>query len=568
MKSSTIRSGLAVGALSAIFATGLVAPASGVGEYVPTCELLPPRSVTDDAGNLFLGGDFIELGITPTGVFGTQTEALPDGFTERVLETEDKDTKIGMATDYDGFCANPEDNVNQVIDFFMPGGEEERWSVAFTVDGVPAYFSHNVSQDDDEPNASSEVLGALHNLTDESDGDLLKAVHTSVIGVEGEGFVPILSLTLTHQFERTQRFFTTNVEIENLSGQDLADVRFMRSFDPDNVRDLRRNLVDIDGFTTSFEIIEQSIDGDKIVEARPVQADLALLNETGNYLNQLSTASRIQTGVPISMRSSSPNAVVYFGGFENPNPYSVDMSDPETEEDDNPYDVFANPQPTGSTEEADIAMGIIFSAGNLAPAAVSNSFSFITSLGEFGPQDSRPEPAEGLRIADIDRKVVSGDNRSREIRGFDADTITKIEIGGIEVPFEALGPETVRADLRDLAPGIYDMIIYSTRGRMVWTDAYQVLPLQPTFWTVLNEDTNEVRLYAKNIVGQGKVQFFVDGEEIAFVNAVSSSDEKLINNEFGSYLVRTVEATSLVKNRYEIKLDGERVFRSTYVPDN
>ena len=502
--------------------------------------------------------------MTSTGVFGTQTDALPDGFTPRLLELEEKDTKVGLATDYDGFCANPDDNVNQVIDFFMPGGEEERWSVSFVLDGTPAYFSHNVSQDLAEPSQVSPAgLIANHTVTDASDGDLLKAVHVSEIGTETEVFNPILRLTLTHEFERSQRYFTTDVSIENLSGQELGDVRFMRSFDPDNIRDTFRTL-DVDGYTTSFEIVEQSIDGEKVVEARPIEADLDLLKQNGNLLAELSRVSGIETEVPISLRSSSPNSVVYFGGFLNPNPASVNLDDePE------PVDFFANPQAVGSQGEVDIAMGIIYSAGSLAIATASTEFSFITSLGDFGiVAAARPDPAEGLRIVEIDRKVVSGDNRLREIRGFDANTITKIVIGGLEVPFSLSGPESVEADLSELPPGLYDMVIYSTRGRMIWQDAYQVLPLQPTFWTVLNEETNEVRLYAKNIVGQGKVQFFVDGVEIAFVDATSSADEKLITNEFGTYLVRTVDATSLVKNRYEIKLNGERVFRTTYVPDN
>ena len=57
-------------------------------------------------------------------------------------------------------------------------------------------------------------------------------------------------------------------------------------------------------------------------------------------------------------------------------------------------------------------------------------------------------------------------------------------------------------------------------------------------WTKnLNDGT--VKMYAKNIVGAGKVQFMLNGKEIAWVNATSAADSKLRTANGASYLVRT-----------------------------
>jgi hypothetical protein len=63
----------------------------------------------------------------------------------------------------------------------------------------------------------------------------------------------------------------------------------------------------------------------------------------------------------------------------------------------------------------------------------------------------------------------------------------------------------------------------------------------------------------------GKVQFFKDGEKIALINAVDETDPKLSFSSGYPYLVHSVELNE-GKNRFEIKLDGVRVWRATYCP--
>lgn len=75
----------------------------------------------------------------------------------------------------------------------------------------------------------------------------------------------------------------------------------------------------------------------------------------------------------------------------------------------------------------------------------------------------------------------------------------------------------------------------------------------------------QVKFYAKGQTGAGKVQFFVDGREIAWINDVDGRDPKLRFANGASYLVRSV-ALNPGKNRFEIRLAGVKVWRATYTP--
>ena len=84
-------------------------------------------------------------------------------------------------------------------------------------------------------------------------------------------------------------------------------------------------------------------------------------------------------------------------------------------------------------------------------------------------------------------------------------------------------------------------------------------------WTS-NQNDGTVKMYAKNIVGAGKVQFMVNGKEIAWVRAATTADPKLrlAGAEGAAYLVRTVDLVEGQKNVLEIYVDGVRTTRSAY----
>jgi hypothetical protein len=81
-------------------------------------------------------------------------------------------------------------------------------------------------------------------------------------------------------------------------------------------------------------------------------------------------------------------------------------------------------------------------------------------------------------------------------------------------------------------------------------------------WTKKLDD-NSAKIYAKNVVGAGKVQFFLNGREIAWVRATSASDAKLLSANGANYMVRTVTFAA-GKNVLEVYVDGVRTTRTAY----
>lgn len=84
----------------------------------------------------------------------------------------------------------------------------------------------------------------------------------------------------------------------------------------------------------------------------------------------------------------------------------------------------------------------------------------------------------------------------------------------------------------------------------------------PFGWTKRLSDT-QAKLYAKDIIGAGKVVFKLNGKEIAWVSAQDESDPKLRLAGGSNYLVRTVNLAP-GKNVLEVYINGERVRRTVY----
>ena len=162
------------------------------------------------------------------------------------------------------------------------------------------------------------------------------------------------------------------------------------------------------------------------------------------------------------------------------------------------------------------------------------------------------------------------------VTGLRLNLVTSCAIEGIEVAIsnQSEGSFTILIP-SGVEPGLKSLVIYSSAGALTVQDALNVSAatagsseiissLTLKAWTKKLTDST-VKIYAKNIVGGGKIQFFVDGKEIAWVNAVDEADPKLSYASSNPYLVRSVELKP-GKNRFEIKLDGVRVWRATYVP--
>jgi hypothetical protein len=120
-----------------------------------------------------------------------------------------------------------------------------------------------------------------------------------------------------------------------------------------------------------------------------------------------------------------------------------------------------------------------------------------------------------------------------------------------------------------LAPGLYDLTLKGSFGTLILQDAILIRAgsssestqgLRPRVFTKAQND-GTVKVYARDAVGLGKIQFRVNGREIAWIRAIDETDPRL--NLRGDGMVRTVKLMP-GKNAIEIYVDGERVWRAAY----
>ncbi len=83
-------------------------------------------------------------------------------------------------------------------------------------------------------------------------------------------------------------------------------------------------------------------------------------------------------------------------------------------------------------------------------------------------------------------------------------------------------------------------------------------------WTRFLSATDELKIYARDLVGQGKVQFMVNGNELAWIRATSAADPKI--NVATDGMVRSVFVSDMLvgRNVIEIYVDGVRIDRRIY----
>lgn len=280
------------------------------------------------AEELFLGGNFIELGISRYGDFGTRGDR-PEGF----FGTDEREN-IGMSVDHDGFN-NGED---LPVDYFLPGSPEERFAFGYRIGDTTE------SRSNSDLGGGNNLATTLENL---STGDILSARIVTT-------WEETMRIQQVVSFRVNDKYFRNDVTITNLSNDDWDSARYMRSFDPDN-------SVDVGGeFETDNTVTATvAVDGYASVTAETFLLDDPL-REVG-----FGTA-------PIVLYSSNPSAVASVFGFTNTNPYFVDPDD---------NDPYENPRSRGDTLNGDVGITLTWDSGPLA-AGQSASFTYYTSLDE------------------------------------------------------------------------------------------------------------------------------------------------------------------------------------------
>lgn len=288
---------------------------------------LPGARSSAVGGEVFLGGNYIELGLAASGSFGTSGNA-PAGFFGTAARSN-----VGMSTNPAGFGETPDLR----MDYFLPGSPRERWAAGYKKSGTPTIGKNGT--------LSGYAEISDNTVTNMSSGENLVARSYGTLGGE-------LGITQDISFKVNDKFFLNTVTLKNIGSVSIDSVRYVRSFDPDNTRDQGGS------YTTHNEIVNTHEAGDgKAV----VLADTSPYDSDPVYVSNSSRS-------PIVYYSSSPSARVSIsntGGWDGENPY-----DP---------DVYDSADSKGTFTDSDIEINIAFDVGALAPGQ-TKTVSYYTSL--------------------------------------------------------------------------------------------------------------------------------------------------------------------------------------------
>jgi len=177
---------------------------------------------------IFLQGQYLSLGINGSGTLGTRATA-PVGF---VTDAVNGYIRLGLVGDTDGFGKG----AAPTRDAMLAGTPVESFSIGYDI-GAKHYTSVN-----SERNGKSEVAGGVS--SDLSSNGVGKAGWT---GATTEG----VKVAQTMSLADGAKYIKVDVTLTNTTGKAVADLRYMRSIDPDHGA----------GFDTVNTVIEQGGDG-------------------------------------------------------------------------------------------------------------------------------------------------------------------------------------------------------------------------------------------------------------------------------------------------------------------
>jgi hypothetical protein len=190
-------------------------------------------------------------------------------------------------------------------------------------------------------------------------------------------------------------------------------------------------------------------------------------------------------------------------------------------------------------------------AGTTSNVGATSCFAIATSYG--GPLVSGS--SAGAAGVSVGERVVLSGSRLGQVSSVSVSGVTAVASCS-ETSCEFVVPEGVSAGLQDLlllgshgVLTIQDGIRINLAGSSL-TDGLRV-------WT-RDQGDGTVKVYARDVVGAGKVQFFHNGREVAWVRAIDATDPKL--NVASDGMVRTRALVS-GRNVFEIFVDGERLVR-------
>ncbi len=174
-------------------------------------------------------------------------------------------------------------------------------------------------------------------------------------------------------------------------------------------------------------------------------------------------------------------------------------------------------------------------------------------------------PAGGVRAVAGGTFSVAGERLS---------TVTRVTIGGLEAEMISTsdGLMTLQAPA-GLAAGSYDIVMTSSSGRVTVMNAIVITGTSGAIqggdrfrvWT-RDQFDGTIKFYTRDVIGVGKIQFKVNGREVAWIRAADANDSKLNLGPAGDVRDGMVRSVPVIpgKNALEIYLDGKRIWRAAY----
>ena len=183
-------------------------------------------------GDVFLQGNYMEIGVSASGSLGT-ANAAPGNYHPQGR------TNISYVVDTDGWTAG---NPPRAGDFTLPGTPVDTIVVGY----------NGTSYAQDERTGRRQIATTT---TDVSTSTLLGA---QTIGLVNGS----LRFTQTISLDPSATYYITTITMENLGSTTATDVRFMRSFDPDQDQYRYGN------FTTNNDVLSNPSVGNDLAIAR------------------------------------------------------------------------------------------------------------------------------------------------------------------------------------------------------------------------------------------------------------------------------------------------------------
>ena len=182
----------------------------------------------------------------------------------------------------------------------------------------------------------------------------------------------------------------------------------------------------------------------------------------------------------------------------------------------------------------DAVANIGFAATGFGEESTWNGLILVRASG--APAPAAPTPYTGPLLQDFSSRTLDVCTpKSITITGIRLLGATASVQGKSVTVLENTDTKLVLAFPAGLTPGNnVDLVINSSSGTLTHQDAFDIpadtcaAVLSKGRWTQLQSDGKTVKIYAKDPIGDGKIQFFVDGKEIAWVNAIDEADPKLV----------------------------------------